>query len=90
MLFILYMDEISALYIHRMLRTRLGQWNLYLLVILALIYAGDTVFIAYSPQKLQQAVIEWYEDLRRKGMKTNIDKSDVLQVSRTQEDIHIS
>ena len=57
-----------------------------------LLYADDIILIADTKERLQQAVNKWYEELKRKGMLINIDKSKILRVTkddRQQEDLDI-
>lgn len=89
LLFLLFMDEVASICKRRTGRTFLGRRKLNPVIIQLLLYADDVVLIADSMEKLQQAVIEWYEELRRKGMLINTNKSKVLHVGRQQEDIHI-
>ena len=44
-------------------------WNMRPVFIQTLIYADDIVLIADAPGKLQQAVVEWQEELKRKRRK---------------------
>ena len=55
-----------------------------------LLYADDIILITDTKERLQQAVNEWYEELKRKGMSINIDKSKIMRVTkddRQQEDV---
>lgn len=48
----------------------------------SLLYAYDVVSIQHSGHKLQDALVEWKEQLGRKGLKLNIKKSVVMHVVR--------
>jgi hypothetical protein len=67
-LFISFMDEVLKICKRRTERTRVGYWNMRPVYCQALLYADDIVLIADLEDKLQGAVIEWTEILRRKGM----------------------
>nr|XP_014286361.1 uncharacterized protein LOC106687154 [Halyomorpha halys] len=89
LLYIVYKDEISSICKRRTAGMYMSQWNLFSVVVQFLLYADDIVLTVHSPERLQQAVMEWNEELERKGMTINPLKSKILQVGRTQEDIRI-
>ena len=56
---------------------------------LVLVYADGIVLIAETQQKLQEAIIEWTEILKDKGLLVSTEKCkvQVLQMGKTEEDI---
>lgn len=58
------------------------MWKLRPVFLQTLLYADDIVLVAGTPERLQQAVVEWYEELKRKGMVVNTEKSKVMWVSK--------
>ncbi|XP_014277276.1 uncharacterized protein [Halyomorpha halys] len=89
LLFLLYIDEVFAICKRRTGRTFLDRRNLRPVVIQLLLYADDIELVADTPDKLQQAVTEWHEELHRKGMEINTSNNKILQVGRQVEDLHI-
>jgi hypothetical protein len=90
--FISFMDEVLKICKRRTERTTVGYWNMRPVYCQALLYADDIVLIADSEEKLQEAVIEWTEILRGKGMTVNDMKSKVMRVCRIGdqvENLHI-
>ena len=53
------------------------------------LYADEIVLVADSPGRLQVAVEEWTEELRRRGLAINPDKSKVMHVGRKEENLRI-
>ena len=53
----------------------------------ALVYADDILLIAESEHKLQQAVTEWTEILSNKGLIVNTNKSKIMQMAKTEDEI---
>jgi retron-type reverse transcriptase len=80
--FINFMDEITKQCKRRTLRTRTGYWNTRHIYLQALLYADDIVLVADNDKNLQRAVIEWGEELVRKGMRINTKKSKVMCVTK--------
>ncbi|XP_014287243.1 uncharacterized protein [Halyomorpha halys] len=54
-----------------------------------LLYEDNIVIVADTPDKFQQTVTEWHEELYRKGTGINTSKSKISQVGRQVEDHHI-
>ena len=90
LLFINVMDEIHKICKRRTAWTTIGKWNLRTVLIQSLLYADDIVLIADTKTKLQQALVEWEEELLRKGMQINTSKSKVLVMTREErEDVQL-
>ena len=45
-------------------------------------YADDIILISDNKEKLQRCMIEWGEELGRKGMEINVKKSNVMCISK--------
>ncbi|XP_022203759.2 uncharacterized protein LOC111060407 [Nilaparvata lugens] len=84
LLFTMVMDEIHKICKRRTGRMTVGHWNLRPIFAQALLFADDIVLIADSERKLKAAVIEWNEEIKRKGMELNINKSKVMVVNGTE------
>jgi hypothetical protein len=82
LLFISFMYEVLKIFKGRTERTRVGYWNMKPVYCQALQYADDIALITDSEEKLKEAVIEWTEILRGKGMAVNDMKSKVMRVCR--------
>ena len=92
LLFNVFLDGIIKICKRRTNRTKMGMWNMQPVFIQTLIYAVNIVLIADAPGKLQQAVIEWQEELKRKGMEINTEQSKVMWISkqeRADEELNI-
>ena len=85
LLFNVFMDEIHKICKRRTHRTKIGNWKLRPVYLQSLLYADDIVLIADTQERLQHAVNEWYEELRRKGMEINIDKSKTMRISKEEQ-----
>lgn len=48
-------------------------------------YADDTVLIADSEEKLQRLVDKLVESCERKGLRININKTEVMGITKRQE-----
>lgn len=81
------MDEIVKTCKMRTDLSLVGMWRLRHVYVQALAYADDIILIADSPAKLQKAVMEWSEILRERGMRVNLSKSQVMMVTRTDEQV---
>ena len=68
LLFNIFMDEIMKICKRRTHRTKIGIWRLRPVYLQVLLYADDIILITDTKERLQQAVNEWYEELKRKGM----------------------
>lgn len=92
LLFNIFLDEITKICKRRTNRTKMGMWKMRPVFIQTLLYADDIALIADTPEKLQQGIMEWYEELRRKGMEINIEKSKVMWISkqdRSEDELNI-
>jgi hypothetical protein len=87
LLFVAFMDEVTKICKRRTDKTKVGNWRMQPVYTQALVYADDIVLIANTAAKLQQAVTEWTETLKEKGMSVNTAKTKVMQVGRTEEQI---
>lgn len=87
LLFVIFMDEVLKVCKARTEKSFVGMWKLRPVSCQALAYADDVVLIADSVGKLQNAVTEWTETLRERGMEVNKDKSQVMMVARTDEQV---
>ena len=56
---------------------------------LGLVYADDIAQTSWEEDRLRDAVINWYESLRDHGMELNIEKSELLTVSRQETNYNI-
>ena len=87
LLFIILLDEIIKICKRRTLKMKVGNWNMRPIYCQALVYADDILLIAESEHKLQQAVTEWTEILSNKGLIVNTNKSKIMQMAKTEEEI---
>lgn len=87
LLFITVMDEVMKTCKARTAKSVVGMWNLRPIYCQALAYADDLVLIADTEHKLQQAVIEWVETLKERGMRLNYNKTKVMMIARTEDQI---
>lgn len=86
LLFTVFMDEIHKICKRRTARTVVGKWNMRTILSQSLLYADDIVLICDTKEKLKQALLEWQEELKRKGMTINASKSKILVLSRDEEE----
>lgn len=92
LLFNIFMDEITKRCKRRTHRTQIGNWRLRPVYLQVLLYADDIILVADRQERLQQAVEEWNEELKLKGMTINTEKSKVMWVSKkdkSEEDLLI-
>ena len=82
LLFINFIDEIIKICKWRTPRTQIGYWKMRPIQVQTLIYADDIILIAENEEKLQRCMIEWGEELGRKGMEINTKKSKVMCISK--------
>lgn len=75
LLFIIVMNEIIKSSKDNSQNTKLGNWNMRPVNIQNLVFADDIVLIAESKRKLQQAVNNWSNAIRRTGMTINTKKA---------------
>ena len=87
LLFIILLDEIIKICKRRTSKMKVGNWNMRPIYCQALVYADDILLIAESEHKLQQAVTEWTEILSNKGLIVNTNKSKIMQMAKTEEEI---
>jgi hypothetical protein len=87
LLFVIFMDEVIKTCRRRTERSLVGMRCLRPVQCQAMIYADDILLIADSCRKLQQAVTEWSETLKERGMTVNKAKSQVMVVARTEEQV---
>lgn len=87
LLFIIFMDEVTVTCKRRTDKSLVGMRNLRPVQCQAMLYADDVVLIADSERKLQKAVLEWTETLKERGMTVNKDKSQVMMVARTEDQV---
>lgn len=90
LLFIILLDEIIKTCKRRTAKLKVGNWNMRSVYSQVMVYADDIVLIAETQQKLQQAITEWSETLKDKGLMVNTEKCKVMQMGKTDEDIEIS
>lgn len=89
LLFIILLDEIIKTCKRRTAKLKVGNWNMRSVYSQVMVYADDIVLIAETQQKLQQAITEWSETLKDKGLMVNTEKCKVMQMGKTDEDIEI-
>ena len=85
--FIIFMDEVLKTCKARTDKSMVGMRKLRPAFCQVLAYADDIILIADSARKLQQAVIEWGEILKERGMTVNNKKSQIMMVARTKEQV---
>ena len=56
---------------------------------LVLAYADDLAVVTRNRESLQVAMGRWEEILRRAGMRINKGKTEVMKITRLQEDLQI-
>ena len=80
-----YFDNVSGKKVfnqYNLLLAQIGYWKMRPIQVQTLIYADDIILIAENEEKLQRCMIEWGEELERKGMEINTKKSKVMCISK--------
>ncbi|XP_073989088.1 uncharacterized protein [Rhodnius prolixus] len=85
LLFIIFMDDILKACQNKTKNFQLGYRNLQPVTFSSLIYADDLVLIADSQAKLQHNINVWVEELEKKNMEVNLEKSKTMVVCRTEK-----
>src|SRR5678815_6152799 len=57
--------------------------------IVVMAYADDIALVARDRETLQRVLIRWEEVLRRRGLKMNMRKTEVLKIAREGENLNI-
>lgn len=82
LLFIVYLDQIMKEVNSRAMKLIVGNYLLRPVKLCSLAFADDIVVLAPNERNLQHNMSIWDEELRKKGMKININKTQTMIVSR--------
>ena len=85
LLFIVFLDRITKACNKRIRRLKLGNHQLKPVYLNDLAYADDLMVMASSEANLQHNIAVWAEELAKKGMKINVEKTKTMIISKKEE-----
>lgn len=68
-----------------MSKYRIGYWNMKIITITELCYADDLIIIGETEKQLQNNIQVFNEELRKKNMKINIQKTKTMVIGNSEE-----
>ena len=85
LLFNLVLDDVVKKCKESMSKYRIGYWNMKIITITELCYADDLIIIGETEKQLQNNIKVFNEELRKKNMKINIQKTKTMVIGNSEE-----
>lgn len=89
-IFIILMDEIARQVNKNERKTHIGYNRLRPIYMNELMYADDLLIFANTKRDLQNRINKWSREMRKYGLQINKQKTEIMKISNTQEEVTIN